>query len=265
MTTVTGLTAARMLDIEQNSIVDGSVVGDNLILEKQNGQTIDAGNVRGPEGPAGASGAFLFSERFDGTLAGYTEVPGSHAGVLGINSGRLTLSAPTNTGTPPIHVRNNVSEKDSVQMFEIKSGATPGAGALNVSLLARYLDASNYLMATANVETATSVRIKIYKNDAGVVTALNAAAGAVGNFITASGTYWLVTRVVGNFIQAEWWDIDPRLKDTAGRKLLDRQPLPSGDIAKFGKLVSGSLAYRIFAAADSSYDDHFALKDGFGL
>jgi hypothetical protein len=57
MTTVTGLTAARMLDIEQNSVVDGSVVGDNLILEKQHGQTIDAGNVRGPAGPEGPAAA----------------------------------------------------------------------------------------------------------------------------------------------------------------------------------------------------------------
>lgn len=61
MTTVTGLTAARMLDIEQNSIVDGSVVGDNLILEKQSGTTIDAGDVRGPEGPPGSS-AFSVAE-----------------------------------------------------------------------------------------------------------------------------------------------------------------------------------------------------------
>jgi hypothetical protein len=57
MTTVTGLTAARMQQIEANSIVDGSVVGDNLILEKQSGATIDAGNVRGPQGDQGPAGS----------------------------------------------------------------------------------------------------------------------------------------------------------------------------------------------------------------
>jgi len=45
MTSVTVLTAERMLEIEANSIVGGSVVGSNLILEKFNGTTIDAGVV----------------------------------------------------------------------------------------------------------------------------------------------------------------------------------------------------------------------------
>lgn len=59
MATITGLTAARMLEIEGASVVDGAVVGDDLILEKHDGSTINAGNVRGPEGPVGPSGAGL--------------------------------------------------------------------------------------------------------------------------------------------------------------------------------------------------------------
>ena len=57
MATVTGLTAARMAEIEDAQIVDASVVVDNLILERHDGGTIDAGNVRGPEGTAGSTGA----------------------------------------------------------------------------------------------------------------------------------------------------------------------------------------------------------------
>ena len=49
-TSVTGLTAARMLAIEAASVVDGTVVDDNLILTKFDGSLIDAGNVRGPNG-----------------------------------------------------------------------------------------------------------------------------------------------------------------------------------------------------------------------
>lgn len=56
MATVTGMTADRMLAIEAASVVDGDVVGDNLILTKHNGITINAGNVRGPIGPTGADG-----------------------------------------------------------------------------------------------------------------------------------------------------------------------------------------------------------------
>lgn len=54
MTTVTGFTAARMLEIENGTVVDGAVVGDNLVLEKRDGTTINAGSVRGPMGPGGS-------------------------------------------------------------------------------------------------------------------------------------------------------------------------------------------------------------------
>lgn len=53
MATVTGFTAERMLVIENASVVDGNVVGDNLILVRHDGSTIDAGSVRGPTGSPG--------------------------------------------------------------------------------------------------------------------------------------------------------------------------------------------------------------------
>lgn len=55
MATVTGLTAARMAEIEAASVVDGEVVGNDLILTTHGGIPINAGNVRGPTGPAGTS------------------------------------------------------------------------------------------------------------------------------------------------------------------------------------------------------------------
>jgi microcystin-dependent protein len=56
MATVTGLTAARMQEIEDASVVDGEVIGGNLILTKHDGNTIDAGSVIGPAGPVGPPG-----------------------------------------------------------------------------------------------------------------------------------------------------------------------------------------------------------------
>ena len=53
MTTVTSLTADRMLQIEAASVVDGDVIGGNLILTKHDGSQIDAGSVVGPTGPQG--------------------------------------------------------------------------------------------------------------------------------------------------------------------------------------------------------------------
>lgn len=59
MATVTGLTADRMLAIEAASVVDGDVVGDNLILTKHDGSQINAGSVRGPQGSQGPVGSML--------------------------------------------------------------------------------------------------------------------------------------------------------------------------------------------------------------
>jgi hypothetical protein len=60
MTTVTGLTADRMLAIEAASVVDGDVDGSgNLILTKHDGSQINAGKVTGPPGPQGPIGSML--------------------------------------------------------------------------------------------------------------------------------------------------------------------------------------------------------------
>ena len=58
MVTVTGLTAARMLDIENNNIHSGSIdANSHLILTKKNGTTVDAGYVKGDKGDTGNDGA----------------------------------------------------------------------------------------------------------------------------------------------------------------------------------------------------------------
>lgn len=56
MATVTGLTAERMEEIEAASIVDGNVVGGDLILTRQDGTPINAGSVQGPAGATGPTG-----------------------------------------------------------------------------------------------------------------------------------------------------------------------------------------------------------------
>jgi microcystin-dependent protein len=56
MATVTGLTAEKMLEIEAASIIDGNVVGGELILIKHDGTEINAGPVAGPSGPPGPAG-----------------------------------------------------------------------------------------------------------------------------------------------------------------------------------------------------------------
>jgi hypothetical protein len=56
MATITGFTAERMLVIENETVIDGEVQGDNLHLIQRGGTVIDAGNVRGATGPPGTNG-----------------------------------------------------------------------------------------------------------------------------------------------------------------------------------------------------------------
>lgn len=54
MASVTGLSATRMLQIEAASIIAGGVdLNGNLLLTKQDGSSVNAGNVRGPQGDPG--------------------------------------------------------------------------------------------------------------------------------------------------------------------------------------------------------------------
>lgn len=57
MTTVTSFTAARMLEIENETIVNAMLSGDHLILVTREGTEIDVGSVRGPQGNPGNTGA----------------------------------------------------------------------------------------------------------------------------------------------------------------------------------------------------------------
>ena len=61
MGTVTGYTAAKMKTIEDGTVVNGSVSGDNLILVRHDGTTINVGSVRGPQGIQGPGGGDLAS------------------------------------------------------------------------------------------------------------------------------------------------------------------------------------------------------------
>lgn len=71
VTTVTGFTSDRMLAIENSTIVDGNVVGNNLILVTRDGTLIDAGNVRGPQGDVGPMGE-VTQEELDAAIAAAT-------------------------------------------------------------------------------------------------------------------------------------------------------------------------------------------------
>jgi len=76
MATVDGLSKARMLQIEGQSIVAARLSGDNLILTNYKGEDIPVGSVRGPQGQPGQPGS-----------------PGTVTSVNGKTGASITLTA----------------------------------------------------------------------------------------------------------------------------------------------------------------------------
>lgn len=102
ITTITGLTAQRMIQIEQASVVSGTIEGDDLILTTKGGQPITAGNVRGPRGFKGDPGGVVDATtttnggvRLAGNLKGTADDPR----VTGVLDGTVNVSEAQATGT----------------------------------------------------------------------------------------------------------------------------------------------------------------------
>lgn len=73
MATVTSLTGARIVQIEQASIVSARMSGYNLILTNAAGVDINLGNIRGAQGatgPAGTANLQAFSSKAAAVAAG---------------------------------------------------------------------------------------------------------------------------------------------------------------------------------------------------
>lgn len=75
MAEVSGLTAQRMLEIEGQSVVDGEVIGDDLFLVRYDESVINAGNVRGAQGPQGADGVSYASNSSGLVSSGTVSAP----------------------------------------------------------------------------------------------------------------------------------------------------------------------------------------------
>lgn len=80
--TVNGLTKERMEAIEAESVTGGAVDGAyHLILTKHDGSTIDAGYVRGPDGPPYTNGVDTVSDQTIGGLKTFSALTKFDAGI----------------------------------------------------------------------------------------------------------------------------------------------------------------------------------------
>ena len=138
MASVTSYTAERMQEIEDQAITGGHITGGHLILERNNGGTIDAGSVIGPPGPTGPSGPVGGSTgavdnaiiRANGT--GGTTVQSS--GITIDDSDRLTAPLMTVTTAPSVGtdvVNKTYSDKSGRGLLGIATTTTAESCILN--------------------------------------------------------------------------------------------------------------------------------------
>ena len=111
MATITGYTAAKMQAIEENTIVSGEIVGDDLILTKNNASTVNAGNVRGPAGPEGPPG-------------GLTEINMSYAGTLAVVTGKIRWYASKSYSISKVMISVGTAPTGSDLTVDVKKNGT---------------------------------------------------------------------------------------------------------------------------------------------
>lgn len=84
MATVNGYTAEHTDVVFDATVIDGEVIGDDLVLLTRGGAAINAGNVRGPAGAPGAGGGGFEQEQTFAT-ASDTWIMAHMQGTKGVN------------------------------------------------------------------------------------------------------------------------------------------------------------------------------------
>ena len=121
MAQVTGFTSSRMLEIENNTVVDGSIVGDDLILTTFGGTDINAGNVRGPVGPEGPIGEVSQAD-LDAALAA-EHIGAAQLEANAVTTAKIANDAVTNAKIGPAAVGSTEIANDSVNSQHYVAGS----------------------------------------------------------------------------------------------------------------------------------------------
>lgn len=177
--TVTGFTAARMLEIEQTTIVDGTVVGDDLILTTRGGTDINAGSVRGPQGIQGPTGEVT-------TAAMNAALAAEHVGTAQLVDGAVT--------TPKIPNSAVTTAKIADQAV---TGAKIPANAINNGhLAANSVDSGQYVDGSIDAAHLANNSVTAAAIAANAVGSSEIANGAVGTAQLANGS--VTNAILGN-------------------------------------------------------------------
>lgn len=125
--TVTGLTAARMMEIEQASIITGRIEGDNLILTTKGGENVDAGHIRGLKGPRGRTGSSFWTTEMALTPGVTTNVVPDNIPENELQVGDLIMSTALSTNGYLAKVVSNTPEENATVLY-LGNLRGPGGG-----------------------------------------------------------------------------------------------------------------------------------------
>jgi hypothetical protein len=195
------------------------------------------GYVR-PDPLVGMSEAPLFLDFTDTSVMtrGWSLLAGTTPTVLG---GVLTPAA---NETVIVRANESVGDAEAVMQITFPGSVTSGKG---YGVAFKATDANNYIL----VQVSTSGQIQVWKKVSGTWTQLQTAAVTVA----PSTTYWVVGRMIGNTITAEWWTTDPAKGGNPTASAVVAITL--GDITQFGVGVRGKIGFRFDAQAGVNIDN----------
>jgi hypothetical protein len=147
------------------------------------------------------------------------------------------------------------TEADTVVQVQWRQGA---AGAADPGLIAKYLDANNFLLGMSYDDGAGNRAINLFRCDAGAFTQIAAATNTAGAFV-AGKDYWLRLSISGNRCRLAWFEDNPMIT-------LEPTPLVSLDstlggaqATKFGRGIIGRAGIRVNNIPAGSWMDQFVL------
>jgi hypothetical protein len=211
MATVTGLTATRMLQIEASSIIDGDIVGTDLILTRHDGTQINAGSIVGPGGlPLGIVVATSLTRpvgtaRYEGLLLYETDTDKMYTwdGAAWVYRGGLVICTSTTRPAAP-HDGMKIYETDT-DLEYVYNGASWILGRVSgAPPLAMFQNTGGVANASTEVKMpfGTTVRAApaYFTNAGGTITCLKSGLyeftyAGVTDAMTANGTRWAIGRL----------------------------------------------------------------------
>lgn len=180
------------------------------------------------------------------TIGNYAFDAGS--GTLSVSGGALV---PSTTATKNFY-RTAFPGRLTDFQFTLKFTTGATASSYRIDMYKR-LDAQNY----AGLVFSSGSGVSVQKLDTGTLTALSSLSGAPT--LSATTSYWLRVKIVGNVFTAEYWPTTPFSGGTPG--LTETFTLTGADATKFGQGIAGDVGVRFTPSGGTDWKlDEFVIE-----